>query len=61
MDPAVAAMLDVAQAAQDRSLAAYTAAVERHGEYLSEDHVIAAHLRTMREEMMERNLSRLHI
>lgn len=55
----VVAMLAIARAAQDRSLSAYTAAVEKYGEYLTEDHVMAGHLRDMREDMLEKNLSRI--
>ena len=51
-------MLAIAAAAQERSLAAYTRAVEKYAEHLTEDHIIAYHLRDLREDMMEKNLTR---
>jgi hypothetical protein len=57
-EPGVKAMLAIAAAAQERSLAAYTQAVEKYAEHLTEDHIIAYHLRDLREDMMEKNLTR---
>jgi hypothetical protein len=57
-EPGVAAMLALAQAAQDRSLAAYKAAVDTYRAHLITDPVIAHHLKELQEDMLEKNLSR---
>ena len=55
-EPGVAAML--ALAAQDRSLAAYKAAVDRYKAHLTNDPVISDHLKELQEDMLEKNLLR---
>ena len=57
-EPGVAAMLALAQAAQDRSLAAYKAAVDRYKAHLTNDPVISDHLKELQEDMLEKNLLR---
>ena len=57
-DAGVAAMLAIGVAAQQSSLAAFTAAVQEYSSILIQDPVIATHLTHIREDMLEKNITR---
>lgn len=57
--PQVEAMLSIAKASQNRSIADFEKAVQEQKEYIEEDPIVKSHLETLYDTLLEQNLLRI--